>query len=241
MIKPEMHKLSKEEKHKKGYEFWFMFMRESKASKHHWNKEVRSHFHDAKEVTFEEWWKSVSEMLELCEPFGCAVIETEEEFRQWNDEFGVIVTLDLFSSKRKILQEVSSVIDRLMPSKSTDLPVKKRGAQPFSPKTADLPFACEMTAPRLESLLKMYKVYIACETAEHHRAIGAPYEFRYQIGERLGLCQKIKKNDPDIAAKKNEASVVVSRYYRWAQEVIQNSERGIFPKHSSSVKTRRSI
>lgn len=214
---------------KLAYHYWFLFMRLSKTKKRHWAKEVRTFFADIDKTEFNSWWEGIEDIVVHPE-YGCIVLNTEEEFTQFNDEYGIIVTLNLFSSKRQILKDVSEIIDRLMPSKAQDLPAKQTGLGKFIPLSPDLPLASKVSRNQLVALGKMYDVYLACESADRNYENGEPYEYRYQIGRRLDLIPSNRKDDD--SATRNETSVIVSRYHRLAKQVIANAELGIFPSHA---------
>jgi uncharacterized protein YcbX len=81
----------------------------------------------------------------------------------------------------------------------------------------------------------MLKVYDACIVADAAKARGAKnYESRYDIGKRLRIAEAHVWEDGDLNAKHKtrRMNATISRYFKWAKEVKENAEKGIFPEHS---------
>lgn len=123
---------------------------------------------------------------------------------------------------------------------------KEKEKQPLKKKQGRPKFTNELnhryglaSAPSsrdIEALKMMLKVYDAC-LKEDAKPKGVRRKTRYEIGDKLGIVltqtEKTKNSQiVDDSDRRNNMTATVCRYNRWAKEIIENTEKGIFPKHS---------
>lgn len=181
------------------------------------------------------------------------LFEEEED-----DLLGLVINLN--SPKSLILKRVSALLTRLKgglfekenmqkedeksrtnpknDKEKEKLPLKKKQRRPKFTNELNHRYglASAPSSRDIEALEMMLKVYDAC-LQEDAKTKGARRKKRYEIGERLGIVltprgETLDDEEDNEESYRNKMTATVCRYNRWATEIIKNTERGIFPKHS---------
>jgi len=205
------------------YYLWFEFLKRSDPKK--WSRKVRADFGDISNIDFMDWWEANGRFLFYSWPdiavmnVSCPESAQEALKRGW-----LVVSINKNEPVIQIMDQFKRYIDNRIKF--------KRGSRKFkADRGADYVVRSKFDIFALQKTLKVYDL-----------AIKEPELPLWKIEERLNLIDKKSKRAGDIwswgnslkelAAKKKVQTVTVSRYFRHAEEIIENVAKGEFPVHS---------
>lgn len=246
----------------RAYKCWFEFLRRSERYKQCCLRrgtgelvELYADFGDvhAHGLLWSDWWITHQNLFSEIEPlFVVNEVQTKVEF-DWlfeddqDDLLALIINLN--APKETILNEVESIVARLQLEQRRQENAlilkanpKAKVTERFGRPKHDLSFYHRYglaTAPNdrdcfaLEKMLEVYDEFAKNE-------IKQPSDRRTasEIAEYLGIMVMPSENTKKeygtaSAGQENiQRGQSVRRYYKWANEIIENVERGIFPKHN---------
>jgi hypothetical protein len=221
------------------FRLWFEFLRESVK----YRRQVRARkggrvykdFGDIYSCEFDDWWPSHRELFDDkfedlmqilliridCDPtkqWGVHAIESMEDF-EYDIKLGrLIVSVDLSMTKKKLIGDFEGLLKKHYADR------KGRPKPDTKIRSIKYPLVGRPNLPALEIMLNVYRT----------RKENAELKL-HEIGEKLRLNPKQmpKRGDSKwhIQEKRRIMTATVSRYFRRAEKLINNAEKGIFPKH----------
>ena len=215
------------------YYFWYEFLKLSEPYKKCCERggtgrlaKTYRDYGDVHSMDFKEWWNWIEVeggFFGLIEnDFFLHVIKDEKEFNEYNDEYGIILTVNLFQPKQKLLQAFDDLIDKVRPTKAVAL--TKKGRLPYETFAA-IRFDSRPDTNSLATTLRVYKAWLEDKGKN-----------RYELGKetKASSTHLVKTNDdPEtIRKKKIKMGITVRRYITDAENIIKNVERGKFPKRT---------
>lgn len=244
----------------RAYNYWYEFLKRSEKYKECCSNGGKGElsalyldFGDVHVLSWSKWWKAYKELFSSEEPlFVINEVKTNAEFTNWFEEGAddlLALIINLAAPKDAIIKKIDMVLQRLNKKKlkkENELRIKanpkastkkKQGRPKFDPSFYHRYGLTPVPSSRdIEALGIMLKVYDACRR-EDAKQKGDRRKKRYEIGEELGIIltptqKTIKDRIVSSEEYRNSMTATVSRYYRWAKEIIENTEQGIFPKHS---------
>ena len=228
---------------KEPYFYWYEFLKRSAVYKKCCESGGRgklsrlyTDFGNVHEIEWQAWWNEHQSIFTdpAWKPWYLHRLESADDFQTYNDEYGVSITVNLFEPKGKLIKEFSKMLDEVMveEDRPSEVKAKPRGRPKFSLKEEFDGYQLA-APPHIRSLARALKVYDAW-----HGIKDLPRPERdtlYDIGKKLKLSEGFVvtgADDPERIDKKNKMTATTSRYYRQAVKIIENVEKGIFPKNS---------
>lgn len=243
----------------KPYKYWYEFLKRSEKYKECCTNGgsgelsvLYQDFGDLHTLSWSKWWKIHKKLFAAEEPlFVINEVKTNAEFsylfEEGEDDLLALI-INLHAPKDAILKKIDAVLQRLNKKKlknenefriqaNPNSTIKKKQGRPkLDPSFYHRYGLTPVPSKRdIDALGKILKVYDSC-SHEDRKPTGSIKKKRYEIGRELGIKLTHKKTEDDQKIDdevlNNRMTATVSRYYRWAIEIIENTEQGVFPKHS---------
>lgn len=228
------------------YYYWFEFLKRSKSSDR--SKKVREDFGDVNNVEFMEWWRYTGQKLFLID-HGDGLPETPtmgildlESAQESLDAGRFMVSIDMAYPKKVIMDRLKGIVDRMA--------VAKVGRRKFNAENVN-GYHIESKF-EINALIKTLAVYDLRMNNEELSLWEIEEQVKYEVPvmarnkvrfiKMVGLIDKTSADEDSIwhpwnkvsneAAKRKVQTVTVSRYFRHAEEIIENvAKHGKFPVH----------
>ena len=198
--------------------------------------ELYSAFNDVRNDNFKEWWTRKTDIPKLSLGaflFGeqqialtLKELERRDEWREdWRRDSVLVIAASLSISKKRL----KALFNRLLKKRHT----RTRGRKSFAELTRESTARFKLyQVADTHALGIQLRVFDACEA---NVKVGSPKTLA-EIGIELGLMPSARPKAGDdkreIARKRIIMAAAVSRYYRQARKIVENTSLGIFPKPS---------
>jgi hypothetical protein len=220
------------------YYYWYEFLRRSEPYRKCCESNGRGElsklykrFANVHRLTFEQWWQQVEvegELFLLADDWYLHVIKNEEDFRAFDDEYGVTLTVNLFERDSKLIVAFRELLKEVRPTKN--VPQKGVGR----PKYEHHALTRFHSRPDTHSLQTTLRVYDAWKAEQAKPKEGRKTLYKIGVEAKASSTHIVKPRDSkDAAAQKRiKMAITVSRFARQAEAIIKNAEQGIFPKRT---------
>lgn len=228
------------------YFYWYQFLKRSSLYKDCCDNNgqgklswLYDDFGNIFKLNWNEWWEGYQSIFEDDEhpsPWYLHRIESEEDLAMFSDDSNVSIIVNLFESKGKLIKAFSQLLDQVITEKNRPIEIqsKPKGRPKFTVQELfeGYQFCAVPNIQALDRALKVYDLW--------HPICHLPKSERtslYEIGKQLKLSESFELNgqdDPMRIEKKNKMTATASRYYRQAVIIIENIEKGIFPRNYRS-------
>ena len=184
-------------------------------------------FGDVRDDDFREWWgrkKDKGEYLfaeRSLDFYVKRLNNTDEWDSDWDDDNVAVVAVNLkMQSKRDIQKYFAGLLKQIKP--------EKRGKKNVPESSARYQLCRNVTQQNLQVMLSIY------DAVEHNLTLPQVERLKlWQIGEKFRLVRSAMTKPTDLPTdageKRHVMSNSVSRYYKRAKKIIDNTSLGRFP------------
>jgi hypothetical protein len=176
--------------------------------------------------TFKQWWTENGFRLFAEKPLPVKLAELKDATEwdpAWNSDGVMVVAVPLNISKR----DIQKVFTQLLKKRHLGKPGRK-ALSDSDASTARYPLHRNFSINTLRTQLAVYDAVMANKSAPKKRTLA-------QIGADLKLVASAKASSKDeiedAANKRNVMGATVSRYFKAAQRIVDNTAKGQFPNN----------
>lgn len=213
------------------YKLWFDFLKLSDRNK--WSESVVQDFGDVS-GDFDSWWESHNYLFQKMKHHTITEVLTDEDFQACKanactDEFPgtIVLAVPLYETK----EALRAAFDEILTTRHKG----KAGLPAFDDWADVYRFANRPNSDVLDKILKVYKLVMS--NMQKPKAERVP---QWKIEEELNLIKKTKQEkakyiwiqeaNPEVIKKRQKSqSNTVSKYFKYAEEILENVVKGEFP------------
>lgn len=182
---------------------------------------------DVRHDTFKAWWTAGERGAKLFGepvlPVTLKELKSPEEWRlEWNKDQLMVVAVPLVVSKRRLAGYFANLLKKRHKGERG-----RKSLRDPSTSAAKYPLERNVSVQTLKIQLTVYDAVIASRTVGPKRTLA-------EIGEDLQLVPSAMPKPSDSKSersdKRNVMAAVISRYFRQAQAIVDNTGKGKFPK-----------